>query len=75
MLGLVSARKDEGREGKKVNHVKAKHLFRVWTWNVVAHTPLPVFETQQKGLKQGCQTHFHRGPHQPRGCLQRVECN
>ena len=21
----------------------------------------------------GCQTHFHRGPHQPRGCLQRVK--
>ena len=24
-------------------------------------------------LKQGCQTYFHRGPHQPHGCLQRVE--
>ena len=24
---------------------------------------------------QGCQTHFHRGPCQPRGCLQRAECN
>ena len=24
---------------------------------------------------QGCQTHFHRGPHQSCGCLQRTECN
>ena len=24
---------------------------------------------------QGCQAHFHRGPHQPRGCLQRAKCN
>ena len=23
----------------------------------------------------GYQTHFHQGPHQPRGCLQRAECN
>ena len=28
-----------------------------------------------KTLRQGCQTHFHQGPHQPHGCLQRVECN
>ena len=26
-------------------------------------------------LKQAGQTHFHQEPHQPRGCLQRVECN
>ena len=26
-------------------------------------------------LEQGCQTLFHRGPHQPCGCLQRAECN
>ena len=26
-------------------------------------------------LEQGCQTHFHWRPHQPRGCLQRAECN
>ena len=26
-------------------------------------------------ILQGCQTHFHQGPHQPRGCLQRAECN
>ena len=26
-------------------------------------------------LGQGCQTHFHRGPHQPHGCLQRAEWN
>ena len=25
-------------------------------------------------LDQSCQTHFHRGPRQPRGCLQRAEC-
>ena len=24
---------------------------------------------------QGCQTHFHWGPHQPRSCLQRAKCN
>ena len=24
-------------------------------------------------LAQGCQSHFHRGPHQPHGCLQRAE--
>ena len=24
-------------------------------------------------LYQGCQTHFHRGPHQPRSYLQRAE--
>ena len=24
-------------------------------------------------LVQGCQIHFHWGPHQPRGCLQRAE--
>ena len=24
---------------------------------------------------QGCQTHFHWGPRQPGGCLQRVKCN
>ena len=27
----------------------------------------------QMCLMQGCQAHFHRGPHQPRDCLQRVE--
>ena len=26
-------------------------------------------------LEQGCQTHFHPGPHQPRGCPQRAKCN
>ena len=26
-------------------------------------------------LDQRRQTHFHRGPHQPRGCPQRAECN
>ena len=26
-------------------------------------------------LDQGCQTHFHQGPHQPHSCLQRAECN
>ena len=26
-------------------------------------------------LGQGCQTHFHQGPHQPPGCLQGAECN
>ena len=26
-------------------------------------------------LEQGCQTHFHRGPHQPCSSLQRAECN
>ena len=26
-------------------------------------------------LQQGCQTHFHQGPHQHRGSLQRAECN
>ena len=26
-------------------------------------------------LVQGCQTHFHGGPHQPHGCLQRAECS
>ena len=24
-------------------------------------------------VDQGCQTHFHQEPHQPRGCLQRAE--
>ena len=28
-----------------------------------------------KALGKGCQTHFHRGPHQPHSCLQRAECN
>ena len=28
-----------------------------------------------KPIIQGCQTHFHRGPHQPRSCLQKAECN
>ena len=26
-------------------------------------------------ISQGCQTHYHQRPHQPRGCLQRAECN
>ena len=26
-------------------------------------------------LDQGCQTHFHRGPHQHYGCPQRASCN
>ena len=26
-------------------------------------------------LKRGCQTHFHRGPHQPHGCLRMAKCN
>ena len=26
-------------------------------------------------IRQGCQTHFHRGPHQPLSCLQKAECN
>ena len=25
-----------------------------------------------KPIAQGYQTHFHRGPHQPRGCLKRA---
>ena len=25
-------------------------------------------------LVQGCQTHFHQGPHQPRSCLQGAKC-
>ena len=31
----------------------------------------------EEGLtpSQGCHTHCHRGPCQPRGCLQRAECN
>ena len=24
---------------------------------------------------RGVKTHFHRGPHQPRSCLQRADCN
>ena len=24
-------------------------------------------------LRQGCQTHFHQGPHQLHGCLQRAK--
>ena len=32
-------------------------------------------EDTQIHLEQGYQTHFHQGPHQPRGCLQRAECN
>ena len=28
-----------------------------------------------ENVKQGCQTHFHQGPHQPHSCLQRAECN
>ena len=27
------------------------------------------------GSRQGCQTHFHQGPHQLHGCLQRAKCN
>ena len=30
-------------------------------------------EMEAKTLRQGCQTHFHWGPHQPRNCLQRAE--
>ena len=26
-------------------------------------------------LEQDYKIHFHQGPHQPRGCLQRAECN
>ena len=29
----------------------------------------------QLPLIQGCRTHFHQGPHQPHGCLQRAKCN
>ena len=32
-------------------------------------------DTFIKGWGQGCHTHFHQGPHQPRHCLQRAECN
>ena len=32
-------------------------------------------EDQTSANNQGCQTRFHQGPHQPRGCLQRAECN
>ena len=28
-----------------------------------------------QSLDQGCQTHFHRGPHQLHRCLQRAKCN
>ena len=28
-----------------------------------------------EAIGQGCLTLFHPGPHQPRGCLQRAECN
>lgn len=30
---------------------------------------------QYNDLLQGCQTHFHRGPHQHNGCPQRARCN
>ena len=32
-------------------------------------------EMSANSLEQGCQTHCHRGPHQPCSCLQRAECN
>ena len=32
-------------------------------------------EAQNNRVEQGCQTHFHRRPHQPRSCLQRAESN
>ena len=28
---------------------------------------------REEETEQGCQTHFHWGPHQPHGCLQRAE--
>ena len=31
--------------------------------------------SHRQHIEQGCQTYFHRGPHQPRSCLQRAECN
>ena len=31
--------------------------------------------TEPHRLGQGCKTHFHWGPHQPPGCLQRAEYN
>ena len=30
---------------------------------------------KKKSLRQGCQIHFHWGPHQPHSCLQRAKCN
>ena len=35
----------------------------------------PFYKASWKVLWQGCHTHFHRGPHQPHGCLQRAECH
>ena len=39
----------------------------------LAWVPPPSYNCETLG--QGCQTHFHRGPHQPRGCLQKAEFN
>lgn len=33
------------------------------------------WEELKQSLEQGCQTHFHRGPHQHNGCPQRARCN
>ena len=33
------------------------------------------FKSSEHFAFQGCQTHFHEGPHPPRGCLQRAKYN
>ena len=30
-------------------------------------------KSNEESLRQGCQTHFHQGPHQPCSCLQKAE--
>ena len=35
----------------------------------------PMQSSNSHPLNQGCQTHFHRGPHKPCGFLQRAEYN
>ena len=51
------------------------HFLSAMNVNTTTEARLLTLDPCRKGLRQGCQTHFHRGPHQPRGCLQRAEGN
>ena len=50
------------RGGKRAGVVGAE-----WAWREE--------EEDLEALVKRCHTHVHRRPHQPRGCLQRAECN
>ena len=54
---------------------KGRHALHHKIWTFLLRERRVFGRALKIGLKQGCQTHRHRGPHESRGCLQRAKCN